>query len=1171
MAVNCPHPDCAFSVPEGTDPVVVAALLNGHMLVHSQIARPKPTPVRRPEISAGGTTEGWQYFLTRWRAYSTAVRLVDKDVSIQLLECLDPNLRRDVTRNAVGPTPIEEFTEVNLLAAIRALAVREENPKVARVALSRMVQDRGEPIRSFAARLRGQAEVCMFTLQCPGCDRINNQGEQRVADQLCIGLSDPEIQQDLLKDPNQAMSVEETIRFVEIRAAGKRSAVSITSPTSPASAIDEGVDQEESINSGYRQRQRISTPRQPAGPTTLNRSQPTHPRGQQSTPTKPIQNKGSPNPSKQPTNAKAICCFCGRQGHGERSRTAIRRQQCPAFGSTCSACNKPNHYAALCWQNTEHESAIRESVDNMNEGTLPHQSWDPRTATWVTRRSPPQPILDILVSTHREDYQSHGHTLRKEKRNLATTALADTGCQSCLAGPALQKGLCLSAQDLIPTSLSMNSASGHPLPILGAALIRLTLGSSGRSTRQMVYFSPKATKLYLSLATCTDLGLIGSQFSLGIPPHPVVKQPIQPASQVHDSHHQPLPAPTPSPGVIQGHPGTGLSAQQQTTRPPPPSSPGIPPHPVVKQPIQPVSQVHDSHHQPLPAPTPSPGVTRGHPGTGPSAQQQTTRPPPPSTLGGSPNPHKGRPCSCPQRAPPPEMPTSLPFPGTEENRHRLERFLLDHYAASSFNVCEHQPLPMMSGPPLSLTIDPNATPKPCHTPITVPIHWQDEVKAGLDRDVRLGVLEEVPLGTPVTWCHRMVICTKKDGSLRRTINFQPLNRHATRETHHCPSPFHQARAVPRLTKKTVFDAWNGYHSVALDERHRHFTTFITPWGRYRYRTAPQGYIASGDAYTARYDSLVAHVGNKTKCIDDALLWSETIEKAFHRAVEWLQICATNGITLNPRKFHFAEDEVEFAGFKITPTGVRPADKFTAAVKEFPTPKCITDIRAWFGLVNQVSYAFSMTAAMTPFRHLLKPSTPFLWTDQLAEALAASKNHICSSIEKGVQIFDKGRPTCLATDWSREGMGFWLTQKHCRCQSKDPFCCRDGWRIVLVGSRFTHAAESRYAPVEGEALAVADALDKARHFVLGCSDLVIAVDHKPLLKLFGDRCLEDIPNPRLRNLKEKTLRYRFRMVYIPGARNQTSDALSRHPSGSRAPPQLHLPDDIPNPNHDCPAN
>lgn len=241
MAVDCPHTGCPYSVAEGTEPVVVAALLNGHMLTHSQVACPKPTPVRRPEISAGRTTEGWQYFLTRWRTYSAAVGLTGDNTTIQLLECLDPNLRRDVTRNAVGPAPIESFTEADLLTAIRALAVREESPKVARVALSRMVQDRGEPVRKFAARLRGQAEVCALTIQCPGCDRTISQGEQKVADQICIGLSDPEIQEDLLKDPNQAMTVEETVRFVEVRAAGKRSAATIASPTS-TSAIDEGPE-----------------------------------------------------------------------------------------------------------------------------------------------------------------------------------------------------------------------------------------------------------------------------------------------------------------------------------------------------------------------------------------------------------------------------------------------------------------------------------------------------------------------------------------------------------------------------------------------------------------------------------------------------------------------------------------------------------------------------------------------------------------------------------------------------------------------------------------------------------------------------------------------------------------------------------------------------------------
>ena len=113
----------------------------------------------------------------------------------------------------------------------------------------------------------------------------------------------------------------------------------------------------------------------------------------------------------------------------------------------------------------------------------------------------------------------------------------------------------------------------------------------------------------------------------------------------------------------------------------------------------------------------------------------------------------------------------------------------------------------------------------------------------------------------------------------------------------------------------------------------------------------------------------------------------------------------------------------------------------------------------------------------------------------------------------------------------------------------------------MGSRFTHPAESRYAPIEGETLAVADALDKAKHFVLGCSDLVIAVNHKPLLKIFGDISLDQINNPRLCNFKEKTLRNCFRMVHIPGVKNRASDATYRHPTGEPTPPKLQLSDDM----------
>lgn len=98
-------------------------------------------------------------------------------------------------------------------------------------------------------------------------------------------------------------------------------------------------------------------------------------------------------------------------------------------------------------------------------------------------------------------------------------------------------------------------------------------------------------------------------------------------------------------------------------------------------------------------------------------------------------------------------------------------------------------------------------------------------------------------------------------------------------------------------------------------------------------------------------------------------------------------------------------------------------------------------------------------------------------------------------------------------------------------------------------------------MEREALAVADALDKARFFVLGCSDLIIAVDHKPLHKVPGDPSLEEISNARLRNLKEKILRYKFRMVHIPGVRHKAADAVSHHPTGPTQPDMMILPDDV----------
>lgn len=91
-------------------------------------------------------------------------------------------------------------------------------------------------------------------------------------------------------------------------------------------------------------------------------------------------------------------------------------------------------------------------------------------------------------------------------------------------------------------------------------------------------------------------------------------------------------------------------------------------------------------------------------------------------------------CDCPRRQAPPSPPSCLPFQATEDNRSQLKEFLKEYYKSSTFNTCKHQQLPMMSGPALELMVDPDATPVAHHTPVPVPLHWQDDVKAGLDQD-----------------------------------------------------------------------------------------------------------------------------------------------------------------------------------------------------------------------------------------------------------------------------------------------------------------------------------------------------------------------------------------------------------------------------------------------------
>lgn len=1024
-----------FFSPDDIQSLVSSAVQAATQAVLTGIHQQSATKARRPSASKGMTLEQWNFFTNKWSSYKTAAPILSDRIPQELMECCDESLQFCLYR-MLGDSYISQ-DEATLLSHMKNLAVTDVSVIVSRVNMRHVTQLPNENIHNFVARLRGQADLCNFTVSCHDahCNAVNSYADEEIKDQLCVGLADSEIQQSLLMSQVDTMSLDQVIKFVAAKESGRSSHTTLSRTQTTISAQ---APAEEPCNA------RISSyKRNNCANTSVKNSSLRH----------------------------SECGWCGKQGHGAKAPLNVRRDKCPSFHHKCSICGKVGHFEKKCMSTRRSVDGIDAETIVLNNigliadissrkcfsGKIKHKIIVPHTeyqdlVGWASTECAPDPSVTVSIDTCGEAYRSY--CLQQPSSQPASfEAIADTGARTTVCGTTLLHKLGLKVSDLIPVQQRLCGANKSPLRILGGLFLSISARGphgSERVAKQLCYVQAEnPDRFYLSQTACKQLGIIPDVF-------PQVDAMSDTKRQSSSSSQ-----------------AVGLSSTTETA----------------------------------------------------SVDMA--------------------PCGCPKRLSAPAPPASPPFPLTDVNCKALETWLLNYYGSSTFNTCEHQTLPHMTGPPLRIFVDPDVAPVAVHTPISVPVHWREQVKASLDRDVRLGVLERVPVGEPVSWCSRMVIVAKKDGTPRRTVDLQALNKASVRQTHHTVPPFQQAVSIPSNTVKTVLDAWNGYHSVPIHPADRHYTTFITPWGRYRYRTAPQGYLAAGDAYTRRFDDLITSVPNKTKCIDDTLLWASDTATAFHQTCHFLSLCGSNGIVLNPKKFQFARREVEFAGFVIDQESVRPTHHYLQAIASFPTPRSITDVRSWYGLVNQAAYTLSKLDALQPFRELLKPKNSFYWDDTLQALFEKTKADIISSVKEGVQIFDVHRQTCLTTDWSRNGTGFVLRQKYCQCIDLSPSCCATGWKTVFIGGQFNNSAEANYAPVEGECLAVVKALHKARYFVSGCSNLLVATDHKPLLKVLGDRKLENIDNPRLLRLKEKTLRYRFKMIYVPGKLNSIADATSRY--------------------------
>ena len=207
VVLNCPIEGCTYATGDIEAPQAIAIFtVHGYSHAPGACQQAKPDKLSRPNVSKESTCEDWEYFVTRWDAYKTARRIADHDATLQLLECCEDRLRKDLHRSH---SDIAMATEIDALAAINTLAVKADNAMVSRMTLLTRRQDREEGVRSFAARLRGQV---LEKLPHHPFDAVSYTDDM-VRDALIRGLGEGDIQQDVLGHNDQDMTPDDTNKF----------------------------------------------------------------------------------------------------------------------------------------------------------------------------------------------------------------------------------------------------------------------------------------------------------------------------------------------------------------------------------------------------------------------------------------------------------------------------------------------------------------------------------------------------------------------------------------------------------------------------------------------------------------------------------------------------------------------------------------------------------------------------------------------------------------------------------------------------------------------------------------------------------------------------------------------------------------------------------------------
>lgn len=416
------------------------------------------------------------------------------------------------------------------------------------------------------------------------------------------------------------------------------------------------------------------------------------------------------------------------------------------------------------------------------------------------------------------------------------------------------------------------------------------------------------------------------------------------------------------------------------------------------------------------------------------------------------------------------------------------------------------------------------------TPIAIPAYRlppnkQEILKQQIDDMLNNQIIEECD----APWAAPVVLVPKPNSEFRLCIDYRKLNANTVTDSYPMPRIDDIIHIPKKIEFLSTIDLKAGYWQVQVAEQDRDKTSFITPFGLFRFRRMPFGLKNA----PATFQRLINHFKNGipdvnlVAYLDDILIFSCSFEqhvrdlKLVFNRLNFFNLKANRG------KCNFFKHSVKYLGHIISNKGIETDPGKVSAILEMKPPINLKQLRtfiqtaSWF---RKFIYNFSTIAK--PLCHLTKKNVKWRWGNDELQAFEKLKSSLASA--PILKQADQTQPFLIRTDASNYGLGAVLMQSV------------DGQELpVEYASRLLLDAERNYPTIEREALAVVWALEKFRGYIDG-SDITVCSDHRPLKWLMTLQS----PSGRLTRWALKIQSFNLKIDYTPGRDNIIADTLSR---------------------------